>query len=127
MVKKQFLLPFILCNTLLTGCSTTSDNNPTTKLDVEHQQQLAALIAGSQYLKENCQRNDIPAISALTKTAILEAKNKKWPVNETLSDALPLNAREIINKLNQDPTPVAQKCAYFNSSLAAFIEASRRQ
>lgn len=95
-------------------------------LDTQHQQQLAALIAGSQYLKENCQRSDIPSISTLTKTAISEAKNKNWSVDAAMVDALPIDARKIINRLNQDATPVAQKCVYFNQSLAAFIEASRR-
>lgn len=121
------LLTFVSCNILLTGCTTSSQSNTDSLLDGQRQQQLAALIAGSEYLKENCQRSDIPAISVLTKTAISEAKKKEWPVNATLSDTLPTDARNIINRLNQDPAPTAQKCAYFNQSLATFIEASRRQ
>jgi len=126
-VKKLILLSFVSCNILLTGCATSTQSNTDPTLNGQHQQQLAALIAGSEYLKENCQRSDIPAMSVLTKTAISEAKKKAWPVDETLSDTLPTEARNIINRLNQDPAPVAQKCAYFNQSLATFIEASRRQ
>jgi general secretion pathway protein S len=126
-VKKLILLSFVSCNILLTGCATSTQSNTDPTLNGQHQQQLAALIAGSEYLKENCQRSDIPAMSVLTKTAISEAKKKQWPVDETLSDTLPTEARNIINRLNQDPAPVAQKCAYFNQSLATFIEASRRQ
>ncbi|MBO1502431.1 MULTISPECIES: type II secretion system pilot lipoprotein GspS [Serratia] len=126
-MKKLILLSFVSCNILLTGCATSTQSNTDPTLNGQHQQQLAALIAGSEYLKENCQRSDIPAMSVLTKTAISEAKKKQWPVDETLSDTLPTEARNIINRLNQDPTPVAQKCAYFNQSLATFIEASRRQ
>lgn len=126
-MKRLILSSLILCNILVTGCSTSTGNNENPMLDTQHQQQLAALIAGSQYLKENCQRSDIPAISVLTKTAIAEAKKKKWSVNQRMTDALPDDARTIINRLNQDPAPVAQKCAYFNQSLATFIEASRRQ
>lgn len=126
-MKKLILLSFISCNILLTGCSTSTGSNTDPLLDTQRQQQLAALIAGSEYLKENCQRSDIPAMSVLTKTAISEAKKKQWPVDEILSDTLPTEARNIINRLNQDPAPVAQKCAYFNQSLATFIEASRRQ
>jgi general secretion pathway protein S len=96
-------------------------------LETQHQQQLAALIAGSEYLKENCQRSDIPAISVLTQTAISEAKKKHWPVSTAMTDTLPADARKIINRLNQDTAPIAQKCSYFNQSLAAFIEASRQQ
>lgn len=126
-MKKLILLSFFSCNILLTGCTTSTQSNADPTLDGQRQQQLAALIAGSEYLKENCQRSDIPAMSVLTKTAISEAKKKQWPVDETLSDTLPTEARNIINRLNQDPTPVAQKCAYFNQSLVTFIEASRRQ
>ncbi|WP_240780297.1 type II secretion system pilot lipoprotein GspS [Serratia proteamaculans] len=126
-MKKLILLSFISCNILLTGCTTSPKSNTDPTLDGQHQQQLAALIAGSEYLKENCQRSDIPAISVLTKTAISEAKNRKWTINDALSDSLPTDARNIINRLNQDPAPVAQKCAYFNQSLATFIEDSRRQ
>ncbi|HCV64484.1 type II secretion system pilot lipoprotein GspS [Serratia proteamaculans] len=126
-MKKLILLSFVSCNILLTGCATSTQSNTDPTLNGQHQQQLAALIAGSEYLKENCQRSDIPAMSVLTKTAISEAKKKQWPVDETLSDTLPTEARNIINRLNQDPAPVAQKCAYFNQSLATFIEASRRQ
>ncbi|WP_283603902.1 type II secretion system pilot lipoprotein GspS [Serratia proteamaculans] len=126
-MKKLILLSFVSCNILLTGCATSTQSNTDPTLNGQHQQQLAALIAGSEYLKENCQRSDIPAMSVLTKTAISEAKKKQWPVDESLSDTLPTEARNIINRLNQDPAPVAQKCAYFNQSLATFIEASRRQ
>lgn len=126
-MKKLILLSFVSCNILLTGCATSTQSNTDPTLNGQHQQQLAALIAGSEYLKENCQRSDIPAMSVLTKTAISEAKKKQWPVDEILSDTLPTEARNIINRLNQDPAPVAQKCAYFNQSLATFIEASRRQ
>lgn len=126
-MKKLIILSFVSCNILLTGCATSTQSNTDPTLNGQHQQQLAALIAGSEYLKENCQRSDIPAMSVLTKTAISEAKKKQWPVDETLSDTLPTEARNIINRLNQDPAPVAQKCAYFNQSLATFIEASRRQ
>jgi general secretion pathway protein S len=125
-VKKLILPSIFLCNILITGCSTSSDNNDILKLNPQHQQQLAALIAGSEYLKENCQRSDIPTMEVLIETALSEAKKKKWSVNQTMVEALPIDARNIINRLNQDTTPVAQKCAYFNRSLATFIETARQ-
>ncbi|WP_261421174.1 type II secretion system pilot lipoprotein GspS [Serratia quinivorans] len=126
-MKKLIFPSLFLCNLLLAGCSTSAGNNANPMLENQHQQQLAALIAGSEYLKENCQRSDIPAISVLTQTAISEAKKKHWPVSTTMTDTLPADARKIINRLNQDTAPIAQKCSYFNQSLAAFIETSRQQ
>ncbi|MFN1142590.1 type II secretion system pilot lipoprotein GspS [Serratia quinivorans] len=126
-MRKLIFPSLFLCNLLLAGCSTSADNKANPMLDTQHQQQLTALIAGSEYLKENCQRSDIPAISVLTQTAISEAKKKHWPVSTAMADALPADARSIINRLNQDTAPIAQKCSYFNQSLATFIEAARQQ
>lgn len=125
---RKYLLPLLLLNTaLLTGCSLSTSDQGASLAQPQQVEQLATLVAASGFLRDNCQRSDVPEQSTLLKAALSQAKSKGWRVSGAAQQQLPAQAQSILADLNQDGTPLAEKCAYFNQQLAPFIELARRQ
>jgi len=123
---KNSIIPFLLLNTiLLVGCSHSTVNTTPSATPPQQVEQLATLIASGNFLRDNCQRSDIPTAPKLQQTALLQAQNKGWQLNSARQQEVQHRAERILSDLNQDGTPIAEKCAYFNQHLVAFIEQAR--
>ncbi|MGL4860741.1 MAG: type II secretion system pilot lipoprotein GspS [Enterobacteriaceae bacterium] len=115
-----------LCVALLcTGCQqrqSMRDAGP----PAQHQvQQLASLIAASEYLRNKCNRADIPAPDQLMNAALRLAQKKSWDTNQPEYKQLPIDSQKLYSALLNDGTPVDQQCQQFNLSIRPFIEAAR--
>ncbi|HGM5491610.1 TPA: type II secretion system pilot lipoprotein GspS [Serratia fonticola] len=123
----KYMLPLLLGANLLTGCSLSTSEQEASLAQPLQVDQLATLVASSEFVRDHCQRSDMPAEEKLIVAAYSQAKSKGWVLNGTAEQQLAARARSILTDLNQDGTPLAEKCAYFNQQLAPFIELARRQ
>lgn len=109
----------VLTLALLAGCQQTP-NKPqppvTAQLD-----QLSALLASSQFLRQNCSRADIPAEAQLQQATLQVAKQRGWNTEVADYQQLPARVQTRYQALLQDSTPATEKCATLNRSTARFI------
>lgn len=115
----------LLCITLA-GCQTsTGSSTKAGSLSTTDQlNQVASLVAGSRYLKSQCNRSDMPDDASLQRAAVAAAQQKGWTgVNVT---ALAQRSELLYQGLLQDGTPQATQCSEFNRSLAPFISVMRK-
>ncbi|WP_431223442.1 type II secretion system pilot lipoprotein GspS [Serratia sp. L9] len=125
---KKYRVPLMLINAfLLTGCSQSTSGQGAFLAQPQQVEQLATLVASSDFLRDNCQRSDIPASRKLITAALSQAKSKGWVLSRQAEQQIPTRAQRILADLAQDGTPRTEKCAYFNQHLAPFIELARRQ
>jgi general secretion pathway protein S len=104
---------------LLTGCNQRPHQSQppvVTQLD-----QLSALLAGSDYLKQFCARADIPDGIQLTRSALHMAKERGWDTQAAEYGNLRARTQARYQALQRDRTPVPEKCAALNRSTARFI------
>ena len=124
---KKYTLPLLLGASLLTGCSLSTSEQEAPLAQPPQVEQLATLVASSGFLRDHCQRSDVPAERKLILAAHSQAKSKGWALNGAAEQQLAARANSILTDLDQDGSPLAEKCAYFNQQLASFIELARRQ
>nr|WP_301286126.1 type II secretion system pilot lipoprotein GspS [Serratia nevei] len=107
----------IVVSLLLSGCQHAAKSAP----DAETQRdQLSSLVGAGQFLKDRCNRADIPAGDQLAAAALQEAKKKGWP--PALNRAQLLEAgKNVAAQLAADATPLQEKCSGLNRSLAPFL------
>ncbi|STV79778.1 pullulanase-specific type II secretion system outer membrane lipoprotein [Klebsiella michiganensis] len=86
-------------------------------------EQLASVAAGARYLKNKCNRSDLPADEAINRAAINVGKKRGWAnIDDNL---LSQRSAQLYQQLQQDSTPEATKCSQFNRQLAPFIDSLR--
>lgn len=125
---KKYIVPLMLINAFfLIGCSQSNSGQGASLAPPQQVEQLATLVASSDFLRDNCQRSDVPASMKLIAAALSQAKSKGWGLSGAAEQQIPTRAQRILADLNQDGTPLVEKCAYFNRHLAPFIELARRQ
>lgn len=124
---KKHMLSLLLGANLLTGCSLSTSEQEASLAQPPQVEQLATLVASSGFLRDHCQRSDVPAEAKLIAAAHSQARSKGWALNGAAEQQLTARAKSILTDLNQDGSPLAEKCAYFNQQLAPFIELARRQ
>ncbi len=102
---------------LLSACQ-QAKKPETTPMALDGQaQQIAALIAGTQYLKYQCSRSDLPTNGQIEQAAYAAAHQRGWqpPAGVAArSDAL-------YQQLLKDSTPRAAQCAEFQQLLQPFL------
>lgn len=102
---------------LLSGCQHAAKSAP----DAETQRdQLAALVGAGQFLRERCNRTDIPANDKLAAAALQEAEKKGWMPAQSRAQLLDAS-KNVAAQLEADATPLQEKCSGFNRSLAPFL------
>ncbi len=107
----------IISSLLLSGCQHAVNNTPATD---NQREQLSSLVGASQFLREQCNRADIPANAKLATAALKEAEKKNG--SPTMSHTQLLEAAKVVaTQLNADATPLQQKCSALNRSLAPFL------
>ena len=90
---------------LLSGCQQKPASTLSPAISSQAQlEQLSSVAAGTRYLKNKCNRSDLPADDVAT---------------------LSQNSDRLYQQLLQDSTPEATQCSQFNRQLAPFIASLR--
>ncbi|MBK4716092.1 type II secretion system pilot lipoprotein GspS [Tenebrionibacter intestinalis] len=79
--------------------------------------QIASLIAGARYLKQQCGRGDFPGDGQIEQSAYRAARHRGWSPS---ADIRPYSER-LYQGLLKDATPPATQCAEFSQLLQPFI------
>ncbi|MDK6954735.1 type II secretion system pilot lipoprotein GspS, partial [Klebsiella pneumoniae] len=86
-------------------------------------EQLSSVAAGTRYLKNKCNRSDLPADETIYRAAVNVGKARGWG-NIDVATLSP-NSDRLYQQLLQDSTPEATQCSQFNRQLAPFIASLR--
>ncbi|ENZ5481295.1 hypothetical protein P805_03615 [Serratia marcescens BIDMC 44] len=107
----------IVASLLLSGCQHAAKSAPDA---ATQRDQLSSLVGAGQFLRDRCNRADIPAGDKLAAAALREAKEKDW--TPALNRAQLLAAgKHVAAQLEADATPLQEKCRGLNRSLAPFL------
>lgn len=98
---------------LLTACQQRS---PQPAPEVQRQQ-IASLIAGTRYLKQQCARSDLPGDGQIEQAAYRAAHQRGWTPS---ADIAPYS-EQLYQGLLRDATPQASQCAEFTQLLQPFL------
>ncbi|CAI1620209.1 Lipoprotein outS precursor [Serratia proteamaculans] len=107
----------------LAGCQQTAHKPPPplqTQLD-----QLSTLLAGSHFLRQNCNRTDIPDDVKLQRTAMRVAEHRGWDTKTAGYQQLPALAQARYLAVLEDRQLLTDKCAVMNNRTANFIAAAK--
>ena len=118
-------LIFPLCVVaLLSGCQQKPASTLSPAISSQAQlEQLSSVAAGTRYLKNKCNRSDLPADEAINRAAINVGKKRGWAnIDDNL---LSQRSAQLYQQLQQDSTPEATQCSQFNRQLAPFIASLR--
>lgn len=118
MFKKKSILNFTLAM-LLCGCQNSQTPSTPTQTQLA---QLSALISATNYLRDNCNRADIPDNKKITETALKIAKNRYWDIKSSEYINLEYKSKERYKLLTEDGVPLDTKCNILNTSLSQYIE-----
>lgn len=113
---KNIATAFMAC-LLLSGCQHAAKSTPDAAIQRD---QLSSLVGAGQFLRERCNRADIPANDPLAAAALQAAERKGWApaLNRTqLLDA----GKNVAAQLEADATPLQEKCSGLNRTLAPFL------
>ncbi|HEN3639753.1 TPA: type II secretion system pilot lipoprotein GspS [Yersinia enterocolitica] len=124
---KLYLRPCVMgfvCIWLLTACQQRL-NHPQPDDGIQ-MQQLSALVAGSQYLKQDCNRSGIPEDKVLIETALYLAKNRGWSVGNNEYNQLNNKSHERYKALVQAESAHMQKCAQLEKLVSPFLDEAKR-
>lgn len=125
----RIVLTTIACCLLLSGCQQTQHRDDAVALHSQSNQ-LASLIAGTKYLKYQCNRSDIADDSALEQAAFRVAQSRNWNTRAYFNNQQPGGLKNslivqrsdnLYQALLADPTPKEVQCSAFNRSLSPFI------
>lgn len=106
---------------LLSGCQQPRTQEPVS----EHQvNQLAALVSAADWLRDNCQRKDIPARQYLLSTALEGAAQRGWKVDAASRIKLSNDIDARYAAINEDSGLVSEKCTVLNGAVSPFIHQS---
>lgn len=118
-------LIFPLCMVaLLSGCQQKPASTLSPAISSQAQlKQLSSVAAGTRYLKNKCNRSDLPADETIYRAAVNVGKARGWGNIDVAT--LSQNSDRLYQQLLQDSTPEATQCSQFNRQLAPFIASLR--
>ena len=122
-MRNFVIFPF-LAVALLAGCQQNRSTTLSPAVSGQAQlEQLSAVAAGARYLKNKCNRSDLPADDVINRAAINVGKKRGWENID--GNMLSQRSAQLYQQLQQDSTPEATKCSQFNRQLAPFIDSLR--
>ncbi len=98
----------------LSACQQQRTPPPTAEAQ---RQQVASVIAGTRYLKQQCGYRDLPADGQIEQAAYRAAHERGWTPS---ADIAPYS-EQLYQRLLRDTTPPASQCAEFSELLKPFI------
>lgn len=113
------LFIFALSAIVLSGCQ---QNRQSPTFQPEQLNQLAALVAGSNWTRDYCQRSDIPDRQTLLRGAIHLAEKRGWNSKQIAPQTLNNTSHQRYDALTMDSQSTSQKCAALNVALAPFLQ-----
>ena len=118
-------LIFPLCMVaLLSGCQQKPASTLSPAISSQAQlEQLSSVAAGTRYLKNKCNRSDLPADETIYRAAVNIGKARGWGNIDVAT--LSQNSDRLYQQLLQDSTPEATQCSQINRQLAPFIDSFR--
>lgn len=121
---RNFIIFPLMAVAMISGCQKNRQTTLSPAVSGEAQlEQLASVAAGARYLKNKCNRSDLPADDAINRAAINAGKKRGWAnIDDNL---LSQRSAQLYQQLQQDSTPEATKCSQFNRQLAPFIDSLR--
>ena len=122
-MRNFVIFPF-LAVALLAGCQQNRSTSLSPAVSGQAQlEQLASVAAGARYLKNKCNRSDLPADDVINRAALNVGKKRGWENID--GNMLSQRSAQLYQQLQQDSTPEATKCSQFNRQLAPFIDSLR--
>lgn len=113
---------FVFLVTALSGCQ---QRPPAQALQPQQLNQLSALVAGSNWTRDYCQRSDIPDQQTLMRGALGQAKTRGWNTTQIEPQMLSNAINQRYAALTKDNQTNAQKCAALNVAIAPFLNQMR--
>lgn len=109
---------------LTSALSLSACQQPSTLTAIQPQQlnQLSALVAGANWTRDYCQRNDIPQQQVLLREAMNQAKQRGWNTTQIAAPTIAGAINQRYEALNLDNQTTPQKCAALNIALAPFLQ-----
>ncbi|WP_413676599.1 type II secretion system pilot lipoprotein GspS [Pantoea dispersa] len=104
---------------LLSGCQ---QRQSAKRVTTEQVNQLAALIASAEWLRDRCQRSDIPLRPAVEEAAIKMAKQRGWQMSAVTQQDVNNAVEQRYLALSEDNVLINHKCAQLNQAAAPFIQ-----
>jgi general secretion pathway protein S len=104
---------------VLSGCQ---QKTPSRAIQPEQLNQIAALVAGSHWTRDYCQRSDIPERQVLLRSAINQAEKRGWNIKHTATQTLTNIINQRYDALSMDSQSTSQKCVALNVALAPFLQ-----
>ncbi|MFN1141294.1 type II secretion system pilot lipoprotein GspS [Serratia quinivorans] len=86
---------------------------------------LSAMLAGSHFLRQNCNRTDIPDDVKLQRTAMRVAEHRGWDTQAPGYQQLPALAQARYLAILEDRQLLTDKCAVMNTHTANFVAAAK--
>ncbi|WP_261094414.1 type II secretion system pilot lipoprotein GspS [Serratia quinivorans] len=86
---------------------------------------LSAMLAGSHFLRQNCNRTDIPDDVKLQRTAMRVAEHRGWDTQAPGYQQLPALAQARYLAILEDRQLLTDKCAMMNTHTANFVAAAK--
>lgn len=122
----KIVFPALLLSTLaLTACQ---HHQPAAAVTVAGQlSQLSAVVASASWLRQNCNRSDIPADDRLAASALLLAAERGWATPPDFRQQLAAQVASRMSALDADAPTLADKCAALNQSSAPFIHFTQKK
>jgi len=121
---RNFVIFPLLAVALLSGCQQNRSTSLSPAVSGQAQlEQLASVAAGARYLKNKCNRSDLPTDDVINRAAINVGKKRGWENID--GNMLSQRSAQLYQQLQQDSTPEATKCSQFNRQLAPFIDSLR--
>ncbi|WP_261643908.1 type II secretion system pilot lipoprotein GspS [Erwinia mallotivora] len=107
----------ILLPLLITGCQNKASQEVSSAASDTHSRQVAAVIAGTRYLKYQCGDTALPSEKETEEAARAEACQRGWQLAD---DLLPLS-EALYQQLQQNSLTPAEQCAELREALQPFL------
>jgi general secretion pathway protein S len=120
-MKKNFFLVMLLPTMLMQGCQQSSRSYAEETPVQKQLAQLSAILASSEYLRNQCNRNDIPDKKDLTQKALNMAKDRGWDSGAQAYKNLNALTEQRYQHLLNDETPKKEKCSLLSQVVAPFV------
>lgn len=118
------LITGLLITLLLSGCQQAP--RPASVPQASQLAQLSSLISSASWLRQHCNRSDIPQDDVLASKALELAAQRGWHTGQAYRQQLARQVSGRLSALDADTPSEAEKCTSLNQSASAFIHFSRQ-
>lgn len=119
LIKWRYCVPALIL--LLTGCQHSANQTeqpvkPGVISPAEQVNQLAAMVAGGEYLRQQCKDKQVPEREALIVQVISLAQQRGWDTHNKAYQTLSSQSEALYQGLLSDETPSSTQCEFFKKN-----------